>query len=338
MRPFLPERFASLFNQTFTDWEMIVYDSYSDDGAWEYIQQLATNEPRMRISQGPREGVYAGWNECLRQARGEYVYIATSDDTMSPDCLAKLVAALDAHPDCGIAHCCLTFIDAQSRPIVSGHCWDNWATTLFMGDWNKKNHVRPRGHDTVLGLGLKTAYYSITQVLLRRSLFDDVGLFGREWGPFGDLEWQMRAALTTQTVHVPEALATWRFHPLQSSQTDRYVKAVHDGLFLKMADTVIAFSQARNLPFPGGLPKRLRRFYWAEYISDLLGNEPNIAGKIKVLLQSFRLDPALAWPFFQSRFRKYFLRKLPNPEVHVRRELQRLKLDNISPVTTSSAQ
>jgi len=176
-RPFLQERFETIFNQTFQDWELIVYDSYSDDGAWEYIQELAAREPRMRISQGPREGTPGSWNPCIRQARGEYVYIATSDDTMSPDCLEKLVAALDQHPDCGIAHCCLTFIDEKSRPMVTGYCWDNWPTTLFLGEWNKKRHVRPQGHDAVMALGLKTAYYSITQILIRRSLFDEAGLF-----------------------------------------------------------------------------------------------------------------------------------------------------------------
>jgi glycosyltransferase involved in cell wall biosynthesis len=228
-RPFLPERFESIFNQTFQDWELIVCDSHSDDGAWEYIQKLAAGEPRMNIWQSPRAGIYAGFNDCIAQARGEYIYIATSDDTMSPDCLEKLVAALDQRPDCGVAHCCLTFIDEQSRPILAGHCWQNWSTTLFLGEWNKKSHVRPQGHDTVMALGLKTAYYSITQILVRRSVFDAVGGFEKKWGPFGDLEWQLRAALATKTVHVPESLATWRFHPQQASQADRYQKAVRAG-------------------------------------------------------------------------------------------------------------
>ena len=44
-RPFLPERFETIFQQTLKDWELLVYDSYSDDGAWENIQQLATKLP-----------------------------------------------------------------------------------------------------------------------------------------------------------------------------------------------------------------------------------------------------------------------------------------------------
>ena len=93
MLPFLKERFDSIFNQTFQDWELFVYDSHSDDGAWEFIQDLAKKCDRMRIAQGPREGPYPAWNECLRRTGGEYVYIATSDDAMAPDFLEKMVTA-----------------------------------------------------------------------------------------------------------------------------------------------------------------------------------------------------------------------------------------------------
>jgi hypothetical protein len=64
-------------------------DNYSEDGAWKYIQELAAYEPRMRNSQAPRQGLYANWSNCVKLARGEYVYVATSGDTMAPDCLEK---------------------------------------------------------------------------------------------------------------------------------------------------------------------------------------------------------------------------------------------------------
>ena len=85
----------SILVQALTDWELIVCDSYSDDGTWEYLQQFK-DDPRVRLYQVPKEGLYAGWNECLRRCRGEYVYIATADDTMAPECLERMVAALEA--------------------------------------------------------------------------------------------------------------------------------------------------------------------------------------------------------------------------------------------------
>ena len=53
-RRFLKERIQTVLDQTFTDWELVIVDSYSDDGAWELIQEFATKEPRMQISQAPR--------------------------------------------------------------------------------------------------------------------------------------------------------------------------------------------------------------------------------------------------------------------------------------------
>jgi glycosyltransferase involved in cell wall biosynthesis len=83
----------TILSQTLADWELIVCDSFSSDGTWEYFQQFK-QDPRVRLYQVPKEGLYAGWNECLRRCRGEYVYIATADDTCKPELLEKMVAAL----------------------------------------------------------------------------------------------------------------------------------------------------------------------------------------------------------------------------------------------------
>ena len=93
-RSFLKDRLNSIMAQTLTDWELIVCDSYSDDGSWEFLQQFA-DDGRIRLYQVPRAGLYAGWNECLKRCRGEYVYIATVDDTCEATFLEKMVEALE---------------------------------------------------------------------------------------------------------------------------------------------------------------------------------------------------------------------------------------------------
>jgi glycosyltransferase involved in cell wall biosynthesis len=326
-RPFLQERLDTIFQQTITDWELVIVDNFSDDGAWKFFQEQAARDQRIHISQAPREGLYANWNNCIRAARGEYIYIATSDDTMTADCLEKMVNALEQNPECSIAHCCLDFIDEHGAKISSGHCWDNWPTTRFFGDWNKKYHVRPCGHDTIVALAFKTVYYSITQILARRSLFDEVGLFETKWGSFGDLEWQMRAALATKTVHVPEYLATWRIHPQQASQVERYFKAIRDGDVFDMADKVIKYSQAQKIPIHGGLPGRLRRFFWEESLNVRLAAEQSFFCKIQVLFKSFGSRPELIWPFAKNQFTTRVLGRQVDIEQEVRKELNRLGLN-----------
>jgi glycosyltransferase involved in cell wall biosynthesis len=45
-RRFLPERLETIFQQTFTDWELVVVDNHSEDGAWEFFQEQAARMPR----------------------------------------------------------------------------------------------------------------------------------------------------------------------------------------------------------------------------------------------------------------------------------------------------
>jgi glycosyltransferase involved in cell wall biosynthesis len=218
-RLFLPERFQTILGQSFEDTELLVYDSHSCDGAWEYICELAAREPRMRAWQGPREGTPGSWSPCVREARGEYVYLATSDDTMPPDCLEKLVAALDAHPECDLAHCPLKPIDENGHEVRA--TWDWWSRgsifALSSGVFLSRPHVRLAPFDGLLHLLGGSVYVSITQLLIRRSLFDRIGLFQSTWGSIGDFNWSMRAGLVANTVHVPDTWGGWRVHSNQAT-------------------------------------------------------------------------------------------------------------------------
>jgi glycosyltransferase involved in cell wall biosynthesis len=197
-RPFLDERIESIRAQTTTDWELIVVDNHSEDGAWEFFQELRGREPRLRISQAPREGMYANWNNCVRLAAGRYVYIATSDDTMAPDCLEQMVDALESVPDADLAHCRLRIIDEKGRDAADW--W--WAGSIFArssGELLHRRHVRRAPYDGLLHLSGESVYVSITQLLIRRSLFDRIGLFEPRWGSVGDFNWCMRAPASLRT-------------------------------------------------------------------------------------------------------------------------------------------
>jgi len=50
-RRYLAPRMESILTQTRTDWELIVCDSYSDDGTWEYLQQFK-DDSRVRLVSG----------------------------------------------------------------------------------------------------------------------------------------------------------------------------------------------------------------------------------------------------------------------------------------------
>jgi len=62
-----------------------------------------------------------------------------------------------------------------------------------------------------------TSWTTMTAVVFRRSLLEKTGLFRTDVGPLADRLWAYRSALHSDTMVVPDALATWRQHPAQSS-------------------------------------------------------------------------------------------------------------------------
>ncbi len=215
--PFLRERVDTILAQTYTNWELVVVDSFSNDGSWELFEKLAQSDKRVSIVQAPR-GLYQSWNNCIQRTTGEYVYIATSDDTMAPDCLEKMVAALEEHPDCGLAQCKLAIIDQDGKPKLDYTGWRYG--TVFGGELKgllDRPHIRRAPFDGLLHLTGLMVHLSVTELLIRRSLFDRIGEFETQWGSIGDRNWEMKAGLAANTVFVPDTWASWRVHPANAS-------------------------------------------------------------------------------------------------------------------------
>jgi len=214
-RPYLKERFETILGQTLQDWELFIYDSHSDDGSWELIQDVAKKDTRIRILQGPREGAYPAWNECLRNTTGEYVYVATSDDTMAPEFLERMVAGLEANLDCDLALSPLVIVDARGE-VVKDRPWpDVTAFADGIGDLASVPHIRRAPYDGLVQLTGRHVVFSITQLLIRRSLFSRIGTFTNRWGSVSDFNWEMKAGLLANTIYMPNTWASWRQHPAQ---------------------------------------------------------------------------------------------------------------------------
>jgi glycosyltransferase involved in cell wall biosynthesis len=241
---FLPQRFEAIFAQTLQDWELVVCDGHSDDGAWEYIQGLARMEPRMHVSQTPRRGIYAGLNDCIAAAQGDYIYLATSDDTMAPDCLEKMVQALESHPDCGICQCQLVLIDEDGKPLPADRQWLGYTLGSYEPALVQKVNKRMAPHDGLLFPALFTIYTSLTQLLIRKEALLRVGPFDGRWGSISDFEWGMRVGLLENCIYIPQPLATWRQHTAQSTRDVHTPE--NRGRMLEMTASALSYARSRQ--------------------------------------------------------------------------------------------
>ncbi len=235
---FLAERLESIRRQTFTDWELIAVDSHSEDGTTGMLEQFAAQHPRVRVYQAMKDGIYRNFNRAIRMACGNFIYIATSDDTMAPDCLEKLVAALEQNPDCGLAHCPMRVMDED------GHADRDWwaESSLFArscGGLLTQPHLRVAPFDGILCLLGDNIYSSVTQLLIRRTLFERIGYYPTDWGSLGDFHWNLRAGLATSTVHVPDTWGGWRMHPNQATAATRLGSPDHHALLDAMIGDVM---------------------------------------------------------------------------------------------------
>ena len=91
---------ASLWAQTYTDFEVLVVDDASGDDTPRRVAALASREPRLRYLRLPRNGgPGAARNAALAEVRSELVALLDDDDLAVPERFARQIALLDARPE-----------------------------------------------------------------------------------------------------------------------------------------------------------------------------------------------------------------------------------------------
>lgn len=214
---FLKERVDTILQQTHKRWECIVVDGESKDGTWEYLKDISETDKRFKLYQFPPKGVYNAWNIGVKQSKGDYIYFATSDDTMTPNCLEMLLSSIKKHPQCTIAHSNLKIIDKNSK-CIEGYDWKNFYTQQYLGILTDQYHIRKAPLVGLMYTTHNTSVHSFTQILISKKVFENCGFFLEHMGHIADLEWGMRIGLTENFLHVPEELATWRVHENQLTE------------------------------------------------------------------------------------------------------------------------
>lgn len=115
--PFLAEAVASVQYQTVEDWELLAVDDGSQDGSPDLIQEMAKNDPRIRLLRMPQNsGAGAARDFAIRQARGAFIAISDADDVCEPMRFEKQIAFLKAHPDMVAVGAQTVMVDAGGKP------------------------------------------------------------------------------------------------------------------------------------------------------------------------------------------------------------------------------
>ena len=97
--PYLKQRIDSILNQTYQNFELIILDDYSTDNSREVIEQFRNHPKISQIVYNTENSgsTFKQWYKGIDLARGEYIWIAESDDYCENTFLEKIINVLEVN-------------------------------------------------------------------------------------------------------------------------------------------------------------------------------------------------------------------------------------------------
>jgi glycosyltransferase involved in cell wall biosynthesis len=115
---YLRDSIESVLNQTFGDFELIIWDDASTDNSWEIISSYT--DPRIKSYRNEQNQRGGAIKRVINElARGEYIAIHHSDDFWETEKLEKQVHFLEQNPQYGAVFSHVQVIDENGSPFVN---------------------------------------------------------------------------------------------------------------------------------------------------------------------------------------------------------------------------
>ena len=212
---YILEAIASIFNQTYTSYEVIVIDDGSNDHTRQVLEPYLD---KIRYVYQENKGVSHARNLGLEMARGEFISFLDADDFFLPDKLAKQVAIFDSRPSLGIVHSGWRLVNQKGDKISDIELW----------------HGSPE-----LDLETWVVWKPVTiSMMFRKSWIKSAGGFDTRWHHGEDIDLVLRLSINgCEAVWLPKVTYCYRQHhrnaTRKSSQQAVSMMAVLDNFFTR---------------------------------------------------------------------------------------------------------
>lgn len=194
---YLAESVASALGQSRREIEVLIVDDGSTDGSRQIAQELAA-DPRVRLLSGVNGGPARARNLGIRESRGEFVAFLDADDLWLPHKLDRQIPLFSENPSPDVVYSQRLTVDADGRtvegyrpPVPSGRILDEMWVDNFI---------------------------CMSSAVVRREVFDRVGLLDETLRMSEDFDFWLRTALHCEFRGVEEPLVKYRVHGEQTSR------------------------------------------------------------------------------------------------------------------------
>lgn len=298
---FLRQRIDSILAQTFQDFELILLDDCSTDDSRSILSSYSANPHISAIELNEKNSgtTFKQWNKGVRLARGEYIWIAESDDYADPRFLERLVPVLDSKPKVAFVSCRSWQVDAEGN--VMGYAdagiphWGRYATGAEVDGREECENFLV--HVCIV--------CNASSVLFRRSAFGRAGGADERLRLCGDRKLWASMALTGRVVYSNEPLNYYRVHPnTVSVKSKQYALSQAERLH------VSRWMLTKVKPSNAGLYD-LRRNLPGAWLPAVSTREIPIRRRVSILSDAIAIDHGVAWqiiPAGLGALRRKFLK------------------------------
>lgn len=192
MELFLPEAIESVLKQTYTNFEIILVDDGSTDGTSGKAKSYL-NDPRVHYIYQENKGLSAARNTGIRKSQGGLVAFLDADDVWLPEKLKKQVPLFE-NSEVGLVYCMIEHIDDDGN-VLPHLSWPHPVNATYK-DMLYTNWI--------VGSG--------SSVIIRKSVFDKVGLFDEDLKGLEDMDMWIRILHRYKSAYANLTLAKIRRH------------------------------------------------------------------------------------------------------------------------------
>ena len=216
---FLPETLASVRDQTWVGFEVVVVDDGSTDGSADVARAAAGGDPTVRVVTIPNGGVAAARNRGVREAdpATRYLLFLDADDVLEPEMLAVLVGHMGRHPRVGMAYCGFTFIDGNGVAPAENPRRLGWFDRFAAGRLGVRR-LPSAQVETPFEAVFTAPVLLPSTTLIRRSAYEQTPGFDESFGHlFEDADLFRQLALRGDVHRIDRPLVRYRRHGAQST-------------------------------------------------------------------------------------------------------------------------
>jgi len=198
----LAETIKSVLGQTFSDWELLVWDDGSIDGGGDVLAQFA--DPRIRYFRSPeRIPLGQARQAAIEMTHGDWVAFLDQDDLWLPQKLERQLSVAEKHPEAALIYgrTVRFYPDGTERDYDQAHEY----TPL------------PEG-DVFLSLFVDSCYIAMSSALFRRSALEAIGGIPENIHIIPDYYLYLAVSQRFAAAAVQEVVCRYRMHRGNTSQ------------------------------------------------------------------------------------------------------------------------